>query len=122
VVFTCNWNAYSGLETAGFERRSYPATVLPLKVQCLGRLSPAIILKAFEKGAEGVLLLGCRPGECRYEFGRSRAEEAFEQAREMAHLLGIGTHQLKIDWLAPGDGKPFSEMVSEFAHGLDGHQ
>jgi peptidyl-dipeptidase Dcp len=50
IVFTCNWNAYSGLETAGFERRPYPASVRPLKVQCLGRLSPGIILKAFEKG------------------------------------------------------------------------
>jgi len=89
IVFTCNWQAYNGLEAAGAGRAHYPASVRPLKVMCLGRLSAGIILKAFEKGADGiilkafekgadgVLLLGCPPGECHYEFGNRRAEEVF---------------------------------------------
>lgn len=120
VVFTCNWNAYSGLETAGAERRSYPAAVRPLKVQCLGRLGPGIILKAFEKGAGGVLLLGCPPNECAYGFGNHRAEEVFEQAREMADLMGLGAEQLKLDWLPAGEGEAFVTKVSEFVAALNG--
>ena len=54
ILLTCNWNAYSGLETAGVERLNYPADVFPLKVPCLGQISSGIILKAFENGAEGV--------------------------------------------------------------------
>jgi F420-non-reducing hydrogenase iron-sulfur subunit len=120
VVFTCNWTAYSSLETAGAERRSYPAAVRPLKVQCLGRLSPGIILKAFEKGAGGVLLLGCPPGECTYGFGNHRAEEVFEQAREMAELMGIGTERLRLDWLPAGEGEAFVTKVSEYVVALNG--
>jgi coenzyme F420-reducing hydrogenase delta subunit len=48
ILFTCNWNAYSGLETAGAQRLSYPADVFPIKVACLGQIDPGIILKAFE--------------------------------------------------------------------------
>ncbi len=63
VVFTCNWSAYSGLESAGSEPRCYSPVIRPIKVICLGRLSPGLILKTFEKGADGVLLLGCPPGD-----------------------------------------------------------
>ena len=119
VVLTCNWNAYSGLETAGAERRAYAASVHPLKVMCLGRLSPGLILKAFEKGADGVLLLGCPPGKCHYEFGNRRAEEVFAEAKEMAALLGLRDEQLQLDWVAAGEGEAFVEKVRAFVAGLN---
>jgi F420-non-reducing hydrogenase iron-sulfur subunit len=118
IVFTCNWNAYSGLETAGYERLSLPAGVRPVKVMCLGRLHPGLVLKAFELGADGVLMLGCPPGECRYEFGNSRAEELFEETRALARLLGIGEERLWLDWVAAGDGEAFMEKVREFVEGV----
>jgi coenzyme F420-reducing hydrogenase delta subunit len=121
VVLTCNWNAYSGLETAGAAHLDYPAAIRPLKVMCLGRLSPGIILKAFEKGADGVLLLGCPPGECHYEFGNRHAEEVLAEARQMATLLGYRTSQLGLDWVAAGDGEAFAEKVQAFVAGLNGN-
>jgi F420-non-reducing hydrogenase iron-sulfur subunit len=120
VVFTCNWNAYSGLETAGAEHLSYSSASRPLKVMCLGRLSPGIILKAFEKGADGVLLLGCPPGECHYEFGNRRTEEVFAEAKGMAALLGYRDEQLKLGWVAAGEGETFAEKVRGFVAGLNG--
>ncbi len=120
VVFTCNWNAYSGLETAGEQHLSYATAIRPLKVMCLGRLNPGIILKAFEKGADGVLLLGCPPGECHYEFGNRRAEEVFSEARQMATLLGYGDEQLQLDWVAAGEGEAFAQKVQTFVAGLNG--
>ena len=121
IVFTCNWNAYSGLETAGVQRLSYSPVINPLKVMCLGQLSPGIILKAFEKGADGVLLLGCPPGECHFEFGNRRAEEVFEEAKGLVELLGYRDEQLKLDWIAAGDGKTFVEVVENFVDGLNGN-
>jgi coenzyme F420-reducing hydrogenase delta subunit len=120
IVFTCNWNAYSGLETAGYERLSLPVGVHPVKVMCLGRLHPGLILKAFELGADGVLMLGCLPGECRYEFGNSRAEELFDETKALARLLGIGEERLRLDWVAAGDGEVFAEKVREFVEGVAG--
>jgi coenzyme F420-reducing hydrogenase delta subunit len=122
VIITCNWGAYSGIETAGHDRRPYPASTRPIKVMCLGQLSPGILLKAFEKGAGGVLLLGCPPGECHYGFGNRREEELFAQAREIASRLGIGQEQLKLEWIHAGDGEGFAEKVRAFCAGLNGMQ
>ena len=122
IVFTCNWNAYSGLEMAGYERLSLPAGVRPVKVMCLGRLHPGLVLKAFELGADGVLMLGCPPGECRYEFGNSRAEELFEETRALACLLGIGEERLRLDWVAAGDGEAFAQKVREFVGEVAGDE
>jgi F420-non-reducing hydrogenase iron-sulfur subunit len=120
VVFSCNWNAYSGLEIAGATHLGYPASMRPLKVMCLGRLSPGIILKALEKGADGVLLLGCPPGECHYEFGNRHAEQVFAEAKGMARLLGYREEQLGLDWVAAGDGQTFADKVQSFVARLDG--
>ena len=120
IVFTCNWNAYSGLETAGTERLSYSPAVYPLKVMCLGQLNPGIILKAFENGADGVLLLGCPPGKCHFEFGNRRAEETFEEAKGLVALLGYREEQLMLDWVDAGQGKTFVSKVEQFINGLNG--
>lgn len=124
VVFTCNWNAYSGLEAAGSQRLNYSPEIIPLRVDCLGQLSPGIILKSFEKGAEGVLLLGCPPGECHFEFGNRRAEEVLAETKKLIDVLGYREEQLKLDWVAAGEGEAFVEAVQSFLAGLndaDGH-
>ena len=120
LIFTCNWNAYRGLETAGLQHRSYSAAVHPLKVMCLGRLSPGIILKAFEQGAAGVLLLGCAPGECHYDFGNRRAEEMFTVACDLVRLLGYSDKQLQMERMAADDGESWAEKVQSFMFGLNG--
>ena len=122
IVFTCNWNAYSGLESAGVDRLAYSPAVHPLKVMCLGQLSPGILLKAFEKGADGVLLLGCPPGQCHFEFGNRRAEEIFEEARGLVALLGYREEQLVLDWVGAGQGRDFVDKVERFMAGLYGNQ
>ena len=118
IVYICNWNAYSALETAGAQGLSYPANVYPIRVMCLGRLHPGLILKAFELGAAGVLLLGCRPGECHYGFGNRQAEELFQETAALARLLGIGEERLKLDWVAAGQGQDFVFKVRQFIEGM----
>ncbi len=120
VVFTCNWNAYSGLESAGDQRLSYSPTIYPLRVKCLGLLSSGIILKAFEKGAKGVLMLGCPPGECHFEFGNNRAEEVFAETKRLIELLGYKDEQFKFDWVAVGEAKGFVNKIESFLTGLNG--
>jgi len=114
VVYTCNWDAYSGLEKAGFEHLAYPASVYPLKVSCLGRLHPGLVLRAFALGADGVLLLGCPPDDCHYDFGHKRAQELFAETIALAHLLGIAPERLQLDWVEAGDSQGFVNKVSSF--------
>ncbi len=118
IVFTCNWNPYNALEETIRQEATYPANVYPLRVMCLGRLHPGIILKALEKGASGVLLLGCPPDECHYESGYAHAEDTFRKTQALARLLGFRDEQLKLDWVAAGDGRAFAEKVTAFCDEL----
>ena len=120
ILFICNWNAYSGLETSGAQRLSYPAGVFPLKVTCLGQIDPGIILKAFENGADGVLMLGCPPDQCHYEFGNRRAEEVYAQAKELVKVSGYSDCQLQLDWVSAGEGQEFADKVKKFVAGING--
>jgi len=120
VIFTCNWSAYQGLEAAGRKHASYAPWVYPIKVMCMGRLSPGIILKAFNLGADGVLLLGCPPDECHYEFGSQRAKETFDLTRELMQLLGHSDKCLVMDWVAAGDEETWVTKLQTFVDGLNG--
>jgi len=121
VLFTCNWNAYGSLEAAGNEGRSYSAAIRPVRVMCLGRLDTGIVIKALEKGADGVLLLGCTPEECHFQFGSRHAEEAFERARETAALLGLGPERVGLVHLAAGHAEGLVQAVERFVAGLNGN-
>jgi coenzyme F420-reducing hydrogenase delta subunit len=122
VLFTCNWNGFSGLEAAGAAHRTYPESVLPIRVRCLGQISCATILKAFENGADGVLLIGCPHGECHYEFGNHRAQEVYAEAKRLVGLLGYADKQIHMDSLAFGDENLFLEKIRSFIEGLNGNQ
>ncbi len=122
LVFTCNWSAYHGLESAGVNHQAYSAVIHPIKVMCLGRLGPGIILKSFEHGAAGVLLLGCPPGECHYDFGNNRAEEMFTVTSDLLHLLGVSNKRLQMVRLTAGDGDTWVVKAQSFVDGLNKNQ
>jgi coenzyme F420-reducing hydrogenase delta subunit len=122
IVFTCNWHPYAGLEAAGQGHLPYSTAIHPLRMTCLGRVNPGIILKAFESGADGVLLLACPPGECHYEFGNRHAEDLFVEAKGLIKLLGYRDEQLGFDYVAAGDGEEFINVVRKFLNGLNGNR
>ena len=112
--FVCNWGAYSGVEMAGVDKREYPASIKLVKVMCLGRLHLGLILKAFELGADGVMLLGCPAENCYYESGMERTKELFTQARKMLNLLGIDQKRLALVEVPLGRGDLLVKQVSTF--------
>jgi F420-non-reducing hydrogenase iron-sulfur subunit len=107
ILFSCNWHAYSSLESAGINRLTYPATVYPIRLACLGRITSGIILKAFEKGADGVYLIGCPEGECQHKSGDQAARQVFQETRALLKLLGYAEDQLQYSRLEAGDGGSF---------------
>lgn len=120
VTFICNWSALGGLETAGRDHLTYPAAVRPIKVMCLGRLRTGHILKALEKGAAGVMLIGCGPDDCYYETGYRCAEEVYTETKALLYVLGYHETQLKLNWITAGDGAGFVKTVTDFVTGLKG--
>ncbi len=119
IVFSCNWNAYHALETAGAERTSYSPRVIPIRLACIGRISTGIILKAFEQGAQGVLLLGCPQNDCQHDSGVRLAEKVVVEARRILGLLGYPGERLGLDHLEAGEGKAFAEKVNGFVERID---
>ena len=114
VIFTCNWNAHESLMEAGRQHLSLPSGARPLKVDCLGQVGSSVILKAFEKGADGVMLVGCSPEECHYEFGSRRAAELFEEVLKLAGLLGFREERLQFHQVHVGEGVALIERVRAF--------
>lgn len=118
VVFACNWEAYRGLEEAGASRWCYPAQIRIVRLPCLARLHSGHVLKAFQAGADGVLLLGCPPDRCHYGVGGDNGEWVFQQSAMLLHLLGIAPSRLALDFVPEGRGDTCAERMQAFVDGL----
>ena len=118
VGFVCNWDAYTGIEMAGINNEEYPANITLIRLICLGRLHLGLILKAFELGADGVLLLSCPAGHCKYE-SEKMVKEVFNKAKKMLRLLGIETKIALIE-VPLGRGDILAKQVSAFAERIRG--
>ncbi|MHA2245847.1 MAG: hydrogenase iron-sulfur subunit [Candidatus Hodarchaeales archaeon] len=114
IVFACNWCSYAGADLAGVSRHNYPSNVRIVRVMCSGRVDPAFILKAFLKGADGVLVAGCHPGDCHYLEGNLRAEERINNTIEALKILDWEVFRLRLEWISASEGKRFAQLMTEF--------
>lgn len=85
-----------------------------VNVMCSGRVTPGLVLKAFELGADGVMVCGCEKGACHYSFGNERQVEMFETSRKLAGLIGLEHERLRVDWLSPDGGEGLCKAMTEF--------
>src|SRR3970282_1024820 len=83
VAMVCNWCTYAGADGAGTARRAYAPNVRIVRFLCTGRMDPLFIVKAFEQGADGVLISGCHPGDCHYVQGILLARRRFTMFRAL---------------------------------------
>ncbi len=90
----CNWSPFACLNAAGMAQLKMPPHYSFIRVMCIGRINQALILRAFEHGADGVILLECKDEDCRYGPGPEVGHSNVEKVREMLHLLGIGQARL----------------------------
>ena len=114
LVFACNWCSYAGADTAGVSRIQHQPHFRMIRVMCSGRVQPAWVLRAFEKGADGVLVSGCHFGDCHYIFGNHRAVEQFDKTKQVVELLGIEAGRLRLEWISAAEGARFAQVINEF--------
>ncbi len=114
IGFLCNWCSYAGADLAGGSRKQYPANVLPIRVMCSGTVSPLHILKAFQMGADGVLVTGCHIGECHYLKGNYMTAKRIPVTRELLGFIGISPERLRLEWVSASEGDKFASVVAEF--------
>lgn len=114
VAFCCNWCAYAGADLAGVNRRQYAPNLRIIRVMCSGRVTPGMILQAFVSGAEGVMVLGCHPGDCHYRVGNKYAEQRVQQLHELLELAGVDPSRLLLQWISAAEGELFGRTVDSF--------
>lgn len=114
IVFACNWCSYGGADLAGVSRLQYPPSIRLIRVMCSGMVSPSYVLKAFEKGADGVLVTGCHLGDCHYNEGNHKALKVLEKTRQILQLLGIEDGRLRREWISASEGPRFAEVMRDF--------
>lgn len=120
LSFLCNWCAYAGADLAGISRFQYPPNTRVIRVMCSGRVDPSFVPRAFLVGYDGVMVLGCHPGDCHYLTGNYQAEKKIILTRKLLEMAGIGSERLLLDWVSAGEGERFSQVIRQFVEKIRG--
>ena len=115
VAFVCNWCSYAGADKAGGMKLDYSADVKLIRVMCSGRVDPQFIMDAFRQGADGVMILGCHPGDCHYRSGNMKAMRRFKLLDKMLGQFGIDKRRMKLDWVSAGEAERFRELANNMS-------
>lgn len=118
IAFCCNWCTYAAADIAGTSRIHYPANVRIVRVMCSGMVDPIYILKAFEMGADGVLIAGCHEADCHYLNGPQKCDAMFERIRRVVNTLGLEDERLRREMIAAAEAPVFVGLIQEMVKQL----
>ena len=114
VAFCCHYCAYTAADMAGSMRLSYPANVKIVRVPCSGKVDTIHMMKALEKGADGVLVAGCLEGDCHFKNGNTKAAKRVTFVKQLLEEIGIEPDRLAMVTMSAGMGTRFAQIAGEF--------
>lgn len=118
IGFLCTWCSYTGADLAGTARLKTPFNLRAVRVPCSGRVSPELVMRAFDQGADGVLVLGCHIGECHYDNGNHRTAKRMPLLHNLMEFAGLEPERLRLDWVSASEGDRFAKIVNEFVEAV----
>jgi len=118
VAFLCKWCSSAGSDLAGVSRMKYPPNVVPITVMCSGGVSPLYIFSAFKRGADGVLVSGCHPGDCHYIKGNFYARRRIALVKKLLDYIGLEPQRFQMSWVSAAEGKKYTEIITNFVQEL----
>ncbi len=118
AAFFCNWCTYTAADLAGVSRLKYAPNVRVIRLMCSGRVDPQFILEAFARGADGVLIGGCHPGDCHYAEGNYKALRRFQMLKRVVNDFGIHPDRLRLEWISASEGDKVRTVVNEMVEQL----
>lgn len=118
LVFTCNWNGWSCIETAISSGIKYPKSLKIVKVSCLSRIHAGLILQGLDFGADGILLIGCQPGKCHFGSNDECIFREYTKAQGILELLGLSKDRLMLIQLSAFDGQKFASKATKFVENI----
>ena len=114
IGFLCNWCSYAGADLAGTSRIKYPPNIKSIRVMCSGRVDTVFILEALKKGADGVLVAGCHPGDCHYQSGNYKTNRRIKLLKKLLDNMGIESERVRFEYISASEGQKFAQVVTDF--------
>jgi F420-non-reducing hydrogenase iron-sulfur subunit len=111
VAFFCNWCTYLAADSTGVSRKQYPPNIRIIRMLCSGRMDPQFVLDALSKGADGVLIGGCHPGDCHYSEGNYKNLRRYTLLKRMIKEYGIDERRIRLEWISASEGKKLQSVV-----------
>jgi len=118
IAFLCNWCTYTGADLAGTSRLQYPPNVRIIRLMCSGGLDPVYVLKSVVEGADGVLIVGCHPGDCHYQSGNYKARRRFAILQSTLDMMGFEPDRVWLRWISASEGRYFADTVTQMVEFL----
>lgn len=118
VAFVCNWCTYAGADLTGTSRIKYAANVKIIRFPCTGRIDFMLLMKAFQNGADGIIISGCHPNDCHYSTGNFHAKRRWMTFRELLDYMGVDIERITFSWVSAAEGAKWAEIVNTTADKL----
>ncbi len=118
VAFCCNWCSYAGADLAGTGRLKYPENIRIIRVPCSSRVDTSLVLRAFQNGADGVMIAGCHPGDCHYDTGNYHTRKRMVLLKSLLEFIGLPSERLLVKWISGNEAERFKSTVEEFTQKL----
>jgi len=118
IGFYCNWSSQMGVDSAGIEGAPYPANLRLVRVMCSGSVDPEMVIEAFKRGADGVLILGCHLGNCHYRNGNYSVLKRHRLLGKVMEQFGLERERMRLEWVSVAEGKRFARLVGELTEEL----
>jgi len=118
LVFACWYCSYAAADLAGTTKVQYEPNIRVVRVLCSGRVDPEWVLRALSKGIDGVIIAGCRLGECHFKYGNFRAKDRFEALKDALKEVGIEPERVRCIWHSAGEAEGIARDFNEFVEGL----
>jgi len=113
IAIICNWCSYAGADLAGGARIQYPPDIRAIRVMCTGRIDPLFILKAFQDGADGVLVSGCHFGDCHYLEGNFKAAKRMFLLKSVLRNIGLDDKRLRMTFVSASEGAKWATVMTD---------
>ncbi|HOI58985.1 MAG: hydrogenase iron-sulfur subunit [Methanoculleus sp.] len=113
IAIICNWCSYAGADLAGGARIQYPPDIRAIRVMCTGRIDPLFILKAFQDGADGVLVSGCHFGDCHYLEGNFKAAKRMFLLKSVLKNIGLDDKRLRMTFVSASEGAKWGTVMTD---------
>jgi heterodisulfide reductase subunit D len=114
ILFLCNWGPHVGYQTLQDRRAEIPNEIKMVRIPCSGRITKALLFKPFEMGADGVLLIGCRSGTCRYGMGTAAAAQNTDDTRQILETVGLGQERMQMGNFLPDEHEALLSFLNTF--------